>query len=226
MQTPTASEILYARRSIRELESTPVARETVHAILDAARWAPSGGNLQPWRVIVVAGEARAAVTALAERVLRENPEGEADEYPIYPSPLWEPLRSRRYALGEEMYALLGITREDRDARLARFARNYEFFGAPVGLFFVIDRRLGHGQWAHLGMFMQSVALAALDHGLGTCMQEAWASVRRSLGAHFALGSHEVLYAGMALGVPKADHPVNQLRSSREPVEAFADFRGF
>jgi nitroreductase len=221
-----AAELLKTRRSIREFLDTPVSEQTVRAILDAARWAPSGGNLQPWRVIAVSGEERERVTALALRVLSDDPDGEAHEYPVYPSPLWEPLRSRRYDLGEAMYALLGIPREDRNARLARFARNYQFFGAPVGLFFVIDRRLGHGQWAHLGMFMQSVALAALDHGLGTCMQEAWSAVRSSLGTHFGLSDNEVLYCGMSLGIPDFSQPVNQLRSERAAVEAFADFRGF
>jgi nitroreductase len=205
---------------------TPVSRETVHAILDAARWAPSGGNLQAWRVIVVTGEERVRVTQLAQRALLANPEGEGGEYPIYPPSLWEPLRTRRYALGEAMYALLKIPREDRAGRLARFARNYELFGAPVGLFFVIDRRCGHGQWAHLGMLMQSIALAALDHELGTCMQEAWGAVRTTLGAHFGLADTEVLYCGMSLGVPDAAHPVNHLRSERAPVEDFAVFKGF
>jgi nitroreductase len=125
-----------------------------------------------------------------------------------------------------MYALLDIPRSDKLARLGRFARNYEFFGAPVGLFFVIERRMGHGQWAHLGMFMQSVALAAVERGLSSCMQEAWAAVRVSLGRHFGLGDHEVLYCGMALGYADANAPVNRLRSERAAVDEFASFRGF
>jgi len=101
-----------------------------------------------------------------------------------------------------------------------------FFDAPVALFLVIDRRMGRGQWAHLGMFMQSIALAALDRGLGTCMQEAWAPLRRTLAAHFVLPADEMVYCAIALGHPDPDAPVNRLRSEREPVEAFADFRGF
>jgi nitroreductase len=158
-------------------------------------------------------------------VLFENPEGEPTEYPIYPPSLWEPYRTRRFELGEAMYALLGIPRVDRSGRLQRFARNYEFFGAPVGLFFVIDRRMGHGQWAHLGMFMQSIALVAVERGLGTCMQEAWGALRPSLGKHFELPDHEVVYCGMSLGHPDRQHPVNTLRSERVPVEDFASFRG-
>jgi nitroreductase len=224
--TVTVSEALRARISIRDFASNAVDARTVRELLDVARWAPSGGNLQPWRVIVVAGEAQRAVTALAHRVLGENPRGEDTEYPIYPPNLWEPYRSRRFDLGEQMYALLGIPRDDKMSRLARFADNYAFFGAPVGLFFVIDRRMGHGQFAHLGMFMQSLALAATERGLGTCMQEAWGALRPSLGAHFGLAEHDVVYCGMALGHPNAAHPVNRLRSQRATVDEFAEFRGF
>lgn len=222
----SVSQALRQRISVREFLPTPVSRETVYAILDDARWSPSGGNLQPWRVIAVAGDERQAVTALALRLLAENPAGEGEEFPIYPAKLWEPYRTRRYQLGEAMYELLGIPREDKAGRLSRFTRNYEFFGAPVGLFFAIDRGMGHGQWAHLGMFMQSVALAAFDHGLGTCMQESWGVVRKSLGNHFGLPDNEVLYCGMALGFADPDHPVNRLRSERMSVEALATFRGF
>ena len=145
---------------------------------------------------------------------------------MYPPNLWEPYRTRRHKVGEDMYALLGISRSDRSARLARFARNYEMFGAPVGLFFVIDERMGHAQWAHLGMFMQSIALAALERGVSSCMQEAWATLRSSLKAHFAIDEHEMVYCGMALGYADEAAAVNSLRSDRAPVEEFASFRGF
>ena len=222
----TVTEALRARTSIREFLPTPVPEALVREILEVARFAPSGGNLQPWRVIAVAGAERQAVIDLARRVLPENPKGEATEYPVYPENLWEPYRSRRFDLGEEMYAHLGIPREDRAARLLRFARNYELFGAPVGLFFVIDRRMGHGQWAHLGMLMQSVALAAIERGVSSCMQEAWGALRVSLGRHFELGESEVLYCGMALGYADPDAPVNRLRSERVGVDEMATFRGF
>jgi nitroreductase len=100
------------------------------------------------------------------------------------------------------------------------------FNAPVELFFVIDERMGHAQWAHLGMFMQSIALAALERGVSSCMQEAWATFRSSLKSHFALGEHDFVYCGMALGYADASAPVNSLRSDRAAVEEFADFRGF
>jgi nitroreductase len=222
----TVTDALRARTSIREFLPTPLPESTIREILDVARWAPSGGNLQPWKVIAVAGDEQRAVTELAKRVLMENPTGEVTDFPVYPEKLWGPYRTRRYDLGEQMYELLEIPREDKMARLMRFARNYEFFGAPVGLFFVIDRRMGHGQWAHLGMFMQSIALAAIERGVSSCMQEAWAAVRRSLGEHFGLPDNEVLYCGMSLGYADTSRPVNKLRSERVSVDEFATFRGF
>jgi len=226
MGAMNVDEALRGRVSIRAFKSDPVPQALVRDILDVARFAPSGGNTQPWQVIAVAGAARDAVIAAGQAALAANPGGEEGAYPIYPADLWEPYRTRRFKVGEDMYALLGIAREDRGARLARLAQNYQFFGAPVGLFFVIDRRMGHGQWAHLGMLMQSIALAAQARGLGTCMQEAWGRVRASLAAHFALPAEAMIYCGMALGYADASAPVNTLRSDREAVDDFAEFRGF
>ena len=220
-------DALLKRTSIRVFKPDPVPLATVREIVDVARFAPSGGNLQPWRVIVVAGEARQAVIDAARKAMGDNPRGNEDaERPVYPENLWEPFRTRRFKVGEDMYALLGIPREDRPARFAHLARNYVFFDAPVGLFFVIDRGMGHGQWAHLGMFMQSVALAAIERGLATCMQEAWARVRETLAQHFELPPEEMIYCGMALGYADESAPVNSLRSDRAPVDEIAEFRGF
>ncbi|MBD5635718.1 MAG: nitroreductase [Candidatus Eremiobacteraeota bacterium] len=222
----SVSEMLEARISIRAYEDRPVDEATVRSLLDSARWSPSGGNLQPWKVIAVAGAAKDEVVRIATQRLMLDARGEVGERPVYPENLWEPYRSRRFKVGEDMYALLGIPREDKAARLRWFARNYTFFGAPVGLFFAIDRSMGYGQWAHLGMFMQSLALVAEERGLSTCMQEAWAMVRDTLGAHFSLEPSEMLYCGMALGYADRQAPVNKLRTDRVPVDEFATFRGF
>jgi len=215
-------DALRKRISTRAFKSDPVSETLVRDILDVARFAPSGGNLQPWKVIVVAGEARDAVVALA----KANLPGDDGDRPVYPANLWEPYRTRRFKLGEDMYALLGIPRENKPGRLMHLAQNFDFFGAPVGLFFVIERRMGHGQWAHLGMFMQSVALAAIERGVSSCMQEAWARVRAPLHQHFALADDEMIYCGMALGYADDSSSVNTLRSDRAAVDEFAVFRGF
>jgi nitroreductase len=222
----TVTEAIRKRISAREFLPRPLAKQLVQEILEVARWAPSGGNLQPWKVIAVAGAERAAVVELARRIHSAGGPDESLERPVYPANLWEPYRTRRYRLGEDMYALLGIPRSDRPRRLAQFARNYEMFGAPVGLFFVIDERMGYGQWAHLGMFMQSVALAALERGVSSCMQEAWAPFRLNLKRHFGLEEHELIYCGMALGYADETAAVNTLRSERAPLQEFASLRGF
>jgi nitroreductase len=216
------SDALRKRISVRAFKPDPISEAVVREILEVARFAPSGGNLQPWKVIAVAGAERQAVAALA----KANLPGDDGDRPVYPANLWEPYRSRRYKLGEDMYALLGLARDNKPGRLLHLAQNFDFFGAPVGLFFVIERRMGHGQWAHLGMFMQSVALAAIERGVASCMQEAWARVRAPLHQHFALGQDEMIYCGMALGYADEGAPVNSLRSDRAAIDEFAIFRGF
>jgi nitroreductase len=215
------SDALKARVSIRAFKPDPVPEAMVREIIDVARYAPSGGNLQPWKVIAVAGAERDALVTLA----RANLPGDDGDRPVYPANLWEPYRSRRFKVGEDMYARMGIGRDDKPARYAHLARNFDFFGAAVGLFFVIDKRMGHGQWAHLGMFMQSIALAAIERGVSSCMQEAWARLRGPLHAHFALDDNDMIYCGMALGYADAA-PVNTLRSDRASAEEIAQFRGF
>ena len=215
-------EALKARVSIRAFKPDPVSEAQVREILDVARYAPSGGNLQPWKVIAVAGDARQEVLDIA----KANLPGDIGERFIYPADLWEPYRSRRFKVGEDMYALLGVPRDNKMGRLTQFARNYEFFGAPIGLFIVIDERMGYGQWAHLGMFMQSIALAAVERGLATCMQEAWATLRAPLKAHFGLEEQEMIYCAIALGHADMSAPINALRADRAPVNEIATLKGF
>lgn len=223
MDPMTVTEALKQRISTRAFLPQPVPETLVREILDVARWSPSGGNMQPWKVIVVAGAAQQAVIQLAKTYPGMFPAEEGDR-PMYPANLWDPYRSRRFKIGEDLYALLGIPRENKPARLAQLARNFEFFGAPVGLFFVIDQRMGHGQWAHLGMFMQSVALAAQERGVASCFQEFWGTLRTTLKTHFELAEQEMIYCGMALGYADPAAPVNTLRSDRAPVDEFASFR--
>jgi nitroreductase len=222
----TVTEAVRQRRSIRAFLPTPVSEAVLREVLDTARWAPSGSNVQAWKVIAVAGAERDAIVSMALGSLGTPSMTSNDEFPIYPPNLWEPLRSRRFALAEDMYRALGIPREDKPARLRHVARNFELFGAPVGLFFVIDRRLAHGQWAHLGMLIQTVALLLEERGLGCCMQEAWAQFRPQLAARFELPPEEMVYCGMAVGHPDRTKPVNDFPRDRISVDELAQFRGF
>jgi nitroreductase len=222
----TVAEAVLARRSARAFLDRPVDRATVAELLAAASRAPSGGNLQPWHVDVLAGEALAALRAKVRASLAAAPSGEGTPFPVYPPALGEPWRSRRFASGEQLYAAIGIPREDRTARLAQFARNYDLFGAPVGLFFSIPKSFGPPQWAHLGMFMQNFMLLAQERGLATCAQEAWALVHKTVGETLGLPEDRLFYCGMALGFADEAHPINAWRTEREPLESFATFAGF
>jgi nitroreductase len=215
-------EALEARRSVRKFTDQPVSKEQVAGLLDIARWSPSGGNLQPWQVLVATGESKQRVMSLARKALMSGAPSEEGDDPIYPESLWAPYRDRRFKVGEDMYSALGIPRDNKPARLMWLANNFAFFGAPVGLFFVIDKRMGRGQWAHLGMFMQSLMLAATAEGLATCAQESWARFRTQLHAEFQLQPEQMVYCGMALGYA-ANEPVNQWRSERVAVAEFTRF---
>jgi nitroreductase len=222
----TVAEAVLARRSVRAFLDRPVDRATVEKLLDAARRAPSGGNLQPWHVDVLAGDALAELKARVRASFAASPAGEGTLFPVYPPGLSEPWRSRRYASGEQLYAAIAIAREDRPARLGQFAKNYDLFGAPVGLFFSIPKSFGPPQWAHLGMFMQNIMLLAQERGLATCAQEAWALVHKTVGGFLGLPGDRLFYCGMALGFADQEHPINRWRTGREPLESFASFRGF
>jgi nitroreductase len=220
------SQAVQQRISTRAFLPDALSVADVRNWLTDAQRAPSGGNTQPWRVIVVTGDEKDAVTRLAQEKLAVSPAGEPTDRPIYPKALWEPHESRRRRVGEMLYESLGIPREDRAGRLAWFANNFRFFGAPVALFLVIDERMGHGQWGHAGMYLQTLALLAEERSWGTCMQECWGILRPSLKRHFALEPTEMIWCGLAVGKPDRDHPVNTLRAERAPLEEVAEFRGF
>ncbi len=214
------SQVLDRRMSVRAFTEEAVSNDIIVALLEKSARAPSGGNLQPWRVAVLNGARMAAFKGLMEKRLNgEKIEGgEVPEYPVYPLKMGEPYRTRRFAVGEQMYALLGIERENRPARLAWFANNFRFFGAPAAIFCFVDRQMGAAQWSDLGMFLQSFMLAAVDAGLDTCPQECWSQYPRTVGEFCGAQAHEMLFCGVAIGHRDTNHPVNALRSERAPLE--------
>jgi nitroreductase len=216
------SDAIAHRISIRAFTDQVPSGAVVAGILEKAALAPSGGNLQPWRVYALAGQPLADFKAQVAK----NPMGETPEYDVYPPSLWDPFRTRRFENGEQLYASVGATREDKATRLRWLARNTQFFGAPVGLFFCLDRKLGAPQWADLGMFMQNVMLLAVERGLDTCPQEYWARYPQTVAAFLGLPDDHMLFAGMALGYRDPDHPINTLQASRDAFEVWGDLRGF
>ena len=222
----SVTQAISSRRSVRAFLPRPVGRALIEEMIGLAARAPSGGNLQPWFVDVLAGEALEALKAAVRASLAERPAGEGLEFAVYPSPMPEPYRTRRFASGEALYDAIAIPREDRAARLAQFARNYDVFGAPVALFFSIDRLFDRPQWAHLGMFLQNLMLLAEERGLATCPQEAWAAVHETVAGHLGLPPGRILYCGMALGYADEAAAINRWRTERAPLEDFARFLGF
>ncbi len=213
------SEAVATRRSTRAFLDTPVDNDTIRELLEKASRAPSGGNVQPWRIFVINGETMERFRGY----LTTRTDPEALDYDIYPKSLMEPYRSSRYKLGEDMYALLGIPREDKPRRLAWFAENLKFFGAPTGMFCFIDRRMGPPQWSDLGMFLQTFMLLAAEAGLNTCAQESWSLRPKSVAEFVGADDELMLFCGMAIGYRNPNHPVNQLVSDREPLSVWAKF---
>ena len=224
----TVTEALQSRLSVRDFLPTPVPGDTIRRLLATASRAPSGGNVQPWQIDVLAGEPLDALKAAMAQRLAEVAAGdrsESAEYDIYPKELVAPHRDYRFQVGEDMYARLGIPREDKAARLRWFARNYQFFGAPMALFCSVDRRMGPPQWSDLGMFLQSLMLLLREEGLDSCPQECWAVYPRTVGSFIGLPAERLLFTGMAIGQRNAAHPVNGLVSQRAAVQTFARFHG-
>ena len=221
-ESMNVSDAIEHRISIRAFLDKPVAKPLVAEILEKAARAPSGGNLQPWRVYALTGQPLAALKA----AVAANPFGETPEYNVYPPDLWDPFRTRRYQNGEELYAAIGIPREDKPARLRQLAKNGELFGAPVGLFFCLDRKVGPPQWSDVGMYMQNVMLLAAERGLDTCAQEYWARYPQTVAKAVNLPEDHMLFSGMALGDRDPEHPINRWRSTRDHVDVWCDLRGF
>jgi nitroreductase len=215
-----------SRYSCRAFLPTPVSEATVRDIVARASRAPSAGNMQPWRVYAIAGERVEALKALLAPRMNELPKAEGGDYRIYPDPLEEPYRARRFEVGEMLYKSIDVPRADKPARYRQYARNFQFFGAPVGLFFALERAHGVAQWADIGGFLQTVMLVARGYGLHTCPQQAWVSWHKTMRGFFDLPDDLMIYSGMAMGYADEAAPINNWRSPRAPLDEFAAFSGF
>ncbi len=212
-------DAMVARKTIRNFLETPVSNDTIKDLLQKAARAPSGGNLQPWRIYVINEQ---SMTNFRE-YCSSRTEPEKPAYDIYPANLKEPYRSSRFKCGEDMYALLNIPREDKPARFAHLARNYDFFGAPAAIFCFVDRIMGPPQWSDLGMYLQSFMLLAQEEGLDTCPQEAWASKAETVASFVQAPEELMLFCGVAIGHANSEAPVNGLVTDREPIENWTTF---
>ena len=221
----TVEEAIASRRSIRRFLPDLVTRETVTELLALASRAPSGTNVQPWRVTVIGGEAKAALSAA---ILEAHDGGGKPEreYNYYPLEFPEPYLSRRRKIGWDLYGLLGIERGEKEKMHAQHGRNFEFFDAPVGMIFSIDRMLEIGSWLDFCMFLENIMIAARGKGLHTCPQAAFANYHRIIREWLSIPDDEVVICGMSLGYADHAEPENALVTEREPVESFATFIDF
>jgi nitroreductase len=211
-----------SRRSIRAFLSKPVARADIEAILEAAARAPSGTNMQPWRVIVLTGAAlRDFCAGIQLRVASGEP-AEA-QYSYYPPTFREPYLARRRKVGWDLYGALGIVKGDKTRMAAQHARNFDFFDAPVGMMFTIDADLELGSWLDYGMFLENIMIAARGRGLDTCAQAAFVGYHKTIRALLGLGEDQHIVCGMALGYADMTAPENTFETTREPVADFARF---
>jgi len=213
------SEAVNLRKSVRAFTVKPVLDSDINEILKNASRAPSGGNLQPWKIYVVNGKSMTRFLEFQNSWTAHD----TPEYEIYPKKLQEPYRTSRYELGEEMYSLLGISKEDKEARIGQVLKNFNFFNAPAGLFCFIDRSMGYPQWSDLGMFLQTFMLLATEKGISTCSQEAWSIKPQCVSSFVNAPENLMLFCGMAIGYEDKNSPVNSLRSSRRPLEDWVTF---
>jgi nitroreductase len=218
-------EALHKRKSVRAFRPEPVPRALVEELLVLASRAPSGTNIQPWKVHVVAGEVRKRLEAEVLAHRETMPPDDRAEFPRT-GKRKEPYIGRMRKLGKDMYSLIGIPKGDQVANWAQWGRNYKFFDAPVGLIFTIDKELDAMSFVDLGMFMQTLMLAAKVRGLDTCAQGAWNNYWSVTRRVLNVPDEEYIVVGISLGYADETAPVNTLVSEREPVESFATFHGF
>jgi nitroreductase len=211
---------LTGRKSIRAFLPTPLVDGALDEILNVAARAPSGGNMQPWHVHVLEG---AALKRFVEAICYAydfQPEERRTEYDYYPTEFFEPYAARRRKVGWDLYGLLGIERGDKGKMKAQQRRNFEFFGAPTGLIFTIDRRLAKGSWVDHGMFLQNIITAARIRGIDSCAQASWMEYPGVVARELHIPGNEIIVCGMALGYADMDAIENKLETEREPLDSF------
>ena len=213
------TEPVDSRKSIRAFLDKALDDSLIKELLEKSSRAASGGNLQPWKIYVINGKTMNSF----HKFQSEWTEPETPAYAIYPENLKEPYKTSRYEVADDMYSLLGIEREDKEARFKQVLKNYEFFGAPAAFFCFVDRQMGRPQWSDLGMFLQTFMLLAREAGLDTCPQEAWAMKQESVTAFVEAPDELMLFCGMAIGYQDESEKVNELRTSRRPIEDWTVF---
>lgn len=219
------SKAISLRKSTRAFLTQPVTKEVITAILEVARYAPSGANTQPWQVVVISKnyiqKIGDSITKVRAQSISPNP-----DYQYYPHTWYEPYQTRRKKCALALYSSVNITKDDHEKRNAQWGKNYYFFGAPIGLLFFLDQKLEKGSWVDIGMFIQNIMLAAKDYDLDTCPQASIAEYPDLVRNIVNISQDKMLVCGMALGYADTTHPINQYKTERESVTNFTKFLGF
>lgn len=219
-------EAIRSRRSIRAFTDQQVPKEKIEKILEISQRAPSGTNTQPWHAYVCTGEVRDALCRDVMELVGRGDARKYEDYDYYPAEWKDIHRDRRRGVGWSLYGLLGIAKGDRERTAAQSKRNFNFFDAPVGLFFTVDSYLKRGSWFDAGLYMQTVMLAARGEGLHTCPQAAWISFQEPIFRHLNIPDDQVLVSGLALGYEDTSAIENTLVSDREDVANVTHYIGF
>lgn len=219
MNAEQFQELIESRNSTRDFNSKEVPSDLLDEILQEGMNAPSWSNTRPYLVAVAEGAQRDRISDALVARLRENAEvkglGHNPDF-THEIPYPEGLIDRSRKVGVGIYETLGIDRSDKEARFKFMERNYEFFGAPVALFFFTHRGLDHFGTLDLGLYMQTVMLSAKAHGIGTCPQGFLGNYPDIIKAEFDVPEDYALVCGMSVGYA-SDHPINSWRAERLPV---------
>lgn len=222
----SVTEAVQSRRSVRAFTDQSVSRETVEEILTLAGNAPSGSNLQPWKVYALTGTEKDRFSQAVFAKAATSPAGDPPDVRMYPEGMGEPWRKRRAVCGERMYEALGIGREDKSARMIQGGKNLTFFDAPVGLIITMDRSLAELQILDMGIFVQTIMLLAQERGMATCPQAAWSMWSDTFRETFAVPGNEMVMMGISLGYADKGEVAANIEQPRLPVEEYASLHGF
>jgi nitroreductase len=216
------AEAIKFRKSIRGFKPEPVPKEVLAEVLELARWAPSGVNCQSWEFVVVTGE---ALRALGEANKEQFALG-AESSPILTNPrLPDPYHRRRVELARKLYGLLGIAREDKVRRREWEIKDMTFFDAPAAILICSDEEAAEPRSTfEAGVASQTIALAALHFGLGTCIVARPVYYPDAVKKVLRLPESKRIYIGIAIGYPDWEHPANRIQTDREPLSALTFWR--
>jgi len=219
-------ETIRARKSIRGFKPDPVPQGVLREILEIAVRAPSANNTQPWEFVVLTGK---VLDDLREANLEAftNRTPFTPGIPIPPDKWGEPYRGRQLSLGIELFRLLGVGKDDWEGKVAWAEKGLRFFDAPAVILICVDESDQDTVYIFdCGTVAQTIALAALRFGLGTCIQRHITNYPEAIRKATGISASKRIIIGIPIGYPDPDCPTYKLQSTREPVANITTWLGF